>query len=247
MNRFISFLALLLPALALAEDCANNPQELGARYTVQQQTKLNFANPAPQERQLSLWRHQGLVAHVHESDGLADIWTKQPNGWLRPVRYFDEAKRGIEYMATEVNGGKGEKDWSLRYQLISDRMMNALVKVDETGDGCDRLVSYEGTIGKARITLSWMPHYQLVNFYEESRPDRMIRWKLEGIIVDPALVAAPFESRKPYQTTDYADIGDSENDPFLRTLIHQGFVAHGASGFYDASGKEMSSGYGHVH
>jgi len=48
-----------------------------------------------------------------------------------------------------------------------------------------------------------------------------------------------------YQTTDYADIGDNEGDPFLAKMINLGFIEHGASGFYDANGKALGGGHSH--
>ena len=58
---------------------------------------------------------------------------------------------------------------------------------------------------------------------------------------------AQFAEWYNYQTTDYAYIGDNENDPFLAKMINQGFVEHGASGFYDAQGNQLQGSHKHHH
>jgi hypothetical protein len=56
---------------------------------------------------------------------------------------------------------------------------------------------------------------------------------------------AAFALRDDYRTIDYADIGDSEDDPFVRKMIRMGFVSHGASGFYDEHGHALDGGHNH--
>ncbi|MBX2880378.1 MAG: hypothetical protein KTR32_10625 [Granulosicoccus sp.] len=54
------------------------------------------------------------------------------------------------------------------------------------------------------------------------------------------LVDRKFKEWDKHFTMDFADIGDNESDPFLKTMITFGFISHGASGFYDSSGQQIS-------
>ncbi len=73
------------------------------------------------------------------------------------------------------------------------------------------------------------------------------RWVLVSLESDEDKVGDRFAAWDSHDTTDFADIGDNESDPFLLKMINLGFISHGASGFYDASGNMISSGVGHFH
>ncbi|GAB1112012.1 MAG: hypothetical protein SwBeaMacB_26570 [Shewanella algae] len=49
-----------------------------------------------------------------------------------------------------------------------------------------------------------------------------------------------------FQDLDFADVGDSESDPFIAKMITQGFIQHGSSGFYSADGQQLDGGH-HSH
>ncbi len=70
-------------------------------------------------------------------------------------------------------------------------------------------------------------------------------WRRLEIVSDPATVQAAFDRRASYLSTDYADIGDNESDPFLLRMINLGFIEHGGSGFYDADGHDMGAAHAH--
>lgn len=70
-------------------------------------------------------------------------------------------------------------------------------------------------------------------------------WRRTEVVTDPEAVMTAFEDRSRYASTDYADIGDNESDPFLLRMVNLGFVEHGGSGFYDADGHDMGGRHNH--
>jgi len=66
-------------------------------------------------------------------------------------------------------------------------------------------------------------------------------------VTEPKKIEEFFRIRGSYQTTDYADIGDNESDPFLLKMMNLGFIKHGASGFYDAQGHALKKRHNHHH
>lgn len=76
-----------------------------------------------------------------------------------------------------------------------------------------------------------------------------IAWTLESIKGDKKSINASFAQRDMYQSTDFADIGDNESDPFLMNMMNLGFIEHGNSGFYDSNGNDMGArnNHGHAH
>lgn len=101
------------------------------------------------------------------------------------------------------------------------------------GDGpvAERLALFEALCDEGDATLQ--------------RGGTLTVWRRLEIVSDPTSAQAAFDRRASYASTDYADIGDNESDPFLLRMINLGFIEHGGSGFYDADGHDMGAGHAH--
>jgi hypothetical protein len=53
--------------------------------------------------------------------------------------------------------------------------------------------------------------------------DKRTEWTLTATHRDATAAQRVFSVRESYKSTDFADIGDNETDPFLRDMIHLGF------------------------
>ncbi len=253
MMKFILALmaVLALPHPASAE-CALDASVLGARYasTIHARHAANHQHAGDRAdnitRTMTLWRNGKRVAHEFPQAQITEIWSRLPNGYLNVTRHFDGYQRGIEYQPLELNRGKGDKDWRLKYQLVSDTLKHKMHLVDTEGEGCEKVEHYELTDAGATHRLAWLPAPRLVKSYIVERKERTENWSLESVVTDAEQVKQAFARRDGYDTTDYADIGDNESDPFLLKLVNLGFVHH-ASGFYDVNGKPIDDGHGHAH
>jgi len=243
---------LLLPLFlfssvsAVASECLQNVNELGAKYLVSESVLIS-QKTKKNHRHFNLWRKNTEVAHEHLDSNITEIWNLVSDGRVKPVRYFDEDKRGIEYQPDEVNNGKGDRNWNGKYQLFTDRYIASMKKESVNGQGCDKQEVYTSMKNDVSIRLVWLPAVKLPKFFEEKSSDKILRWELQELVKDAPQVNQAFASRQNYLTTDYADIGDNESDPFLIKMINLGFVSHGASGFYDANGVPLEAEHGHAH
>jgi hypothetical protein len=95
------------------------------------------------------------------------------------------------------------------------------------------------------LLLEWLPAMQVVSYYSAKTTQGMIEWRLDDIITDRTIINAAFAQWEGYASTDYADIGDNESDPFLLNMINLGFIEHGSNGFYTASGQSMGTSHAH--
>jgi len=240
LNIFISL--LVISSAANAGTCNSNSELLGAKYEVSSNNKLTKTKST---REVSLWRNHKQVAHQHADSQITEIWEQTPNGMLKLTRHFDAHHRGIEYDPYDVNEGKGETDWSSKFQLISQQLKDQMELKKSKGEGCERIEKYKLKLKNAKFELEWLPEQQLVKSYSETSATGKVRWKLEETIGDPARVKQVFAMRSDYKTTDYADIGDNESDPFLLNMMNLGFIEHSSSGFYDAEGHDI--GQHHYH
>lgn len=241
MTRFLALLAaVLLPSMSFANSCDIDTDTLAATYRI---TTTRSADDASTRRMLTLWRLPDRIAHAHPDDGYADLWNRVPNNRYHLIRQFEEARRGIEYEPNAVPTGAAH--WTSLRELITPTHRERLKRTGVSGDGCDRVETYRGEVEDTRQTLEWLPAYALPRSLVSSTDAATIAIELVAVRADPEHVRSQFDRWSTFQTTDYADIGDNESDPFLRKMIRLGFIQHGSSGFYDASGQAMDGGHHH--
>lgn len=226
--------------------CKVDPQLLHAEY----QISRHWGNKLVSEQTMHLWRNGRQVAQQFSEMGITEVWQKQNDERVRPIRYFDREQRAIEYTASEVNH-HDKSLWSIKNQLVTEekRLQMELVKVVRRGCLLEEHYQYEQA--HALESLVWLPELQLVKRFEQR--DESKRYLLEltndaaqAESFDVATIHKFFDVRDRYQSTDYADIGDNESDPFLMKMVNLGFVKAGHSGFYSANGDKIS-GNSHHH
>lgn len=194
---------------------------------------------------LNIWRRNNEVAHQHPDRKITEIWNKLPNDRIRVVRYFDAHKQGIEYQADEIKGGQGLNEWSKKSQLIPQSFKQSMHLDKIEGYACDRLEYYTKNTRQQNISMVWSPSLSLPVEYKEIGQGKSVVIHLMKRITDKKRINNFFTLRENYQSTDYADIGDNESDPFLSNMINLGFIEHGASGFYNANGEVMAAEHAH--
>ena len=235
--RLLVSLLLASPLLVQANDsCSIDPEVLGASY---QMTDSDSDKKAT----MKLWRQHQRVSNQFTQSGITDMWEHMHNGELRMVRFFDTEQRAIEYQPGEVKYANADSQWQQVHELITDNLKSNMTLVSSSGEGCDKVETYQLTEGDSQLQLEWLPALSLVKSWKNDTDGHVKTWQLTQLIKDESAVNASFKMRDDYQTTDYADIGDSESDPFIAKMINQGYIDHGPSGFYNSEGEDI----GHPH
>ncbi|WP_404342271.1 hypothetical protein [Pseudoalteromonas mariniglutinosa] len=236
VKTFLLSLALLSP-LTLAQECDIDSQYVQANYRVTSQADEAKAS---QTQLFTLWRTPHQVAKQGEQ--LVEMWQQLRNQQIRPIRYFQKQQRGIEYQPAEV---QGHQDWHSKYQLISNQLLAKMTLKSEQMEGCEHQQRYQLQEGDSHIELVWLANQKLLKSMQISKPSYQQTITLQSVNFAKQVVLQQFAIWDRYQTTDYADIGDNESDPFLAKMINLGFIEHGASGFYNADGKVLQGGHSH--
>ncbi|WP_232364963.1 hypothetical protein [Salinimonas marina] len=193
---------------------------------------------------LSLWRMDNKVAHQYPATQITEVYTLVRNKLIKPVRYFDNHQRAIEYQPGETIHGKRETDFSYRYQLISDTFIDKMTLVGSTDKNCNQTNTYELKTATSFFKLVWRVKHQLIERFEIKQDNMHRIWTLTNADFD-ADISTFFAKRVDYQSTDFADIGDDHTDPFLTRMVTQGFIEAGASGFYDQHGNALEGEHNH--
>ncbi|WP_096087003.1 hypothetical protein [Agaribacterium haliotis] len=247
---FLSSLALVLGCQKHSADthdfaadyqCENiSPELLVASYELHGQD----------ERELSLWRNGAKVMHQYQPPNIVQFWALDKNQGIWHSQYFDDYQRGIEYEVRDLNAAEQADAWSSYWQFLPQSSIEKMHKLDSGGEGCNAWVQYQDKHEGMQLTLWWLSAFNLPARYEiskEGEQEPLIQqWQLRSLSGNSADINQAFAVRSNYSSTDFADIGDSEDDPFLAKMIRLGFVEHGASGFYDADGHNQQHA-GHHH
>jgi hypothetical protein len=218
--------AVSLPTLA--EKCDINNQTVIANYDIEEHGQ---ATP------FQLIRLNNQVAHFYPKNKITDTWVKYRNNNVALNRYFEDEKRAIEYQPTEL---KRKVSWEKKTQLITSKQINEMTLVTAMGSGCYQQQEYNMQKGDLTVRLSWLPHLKLVKRLQVSHNGNQKVWSLQNIDTSTTTVNTFFKQRYQYQSTDYADIGDMESDPFFTKMINLGFIDHTPQGFYNSQGDNIS-------
>ena len=249
MQRFslllIAIFSISVINAAMAENsCSLSPTRLKATYKVTSTRGDSVSSPTT----LMLWRDENKVAHQYPQTNITETWQLIRDTHIKAVRYFDGHKRAIEYQPNERIHGKVEKDFSYRYQLISDGVLAKMVEQETTGEGCNTEVKMTLEDHGQHITLTWLPAFRLIKDFHVEAKGMTREWRLTSLAhpdKEKLDTHSFFAEREAYQSTDYADIGDDHTDPFLTKMVNQGFIEAGASGFYHQDGHAIEGQHKH--
>ncbi len=224
-----------------AEVCRSQPEKVGVRYE-QQLYDLNAGKKT--SRVMELWRDGNRVLHVYPDRGLAEQWEHSGKGDLHLTVWFDHYAQGIEYMPEDIGARADAHRWEEKWKIVPDRLMQSLQFKTSRGSACEMMRTLVKDTSDRQVRLEWNVPLQLPVGYEVRTKGKREIWVAREIVTDPKQIGKVFNRRSGYKTTDFVDIGDNEDDPFLREMIHLGFVSDRASGFYDAEGNPLP---GHEH
>ncbi len=234
----------MLSSSVIIAECHYDAKEIAGKYTIE--IKDSDSGKLLNKEHLNVWRMGNSVAYENIDTQITEIWSLVSNGQVKPDRYFDEYKRGIEYQPADINNGKGETHWSAKYQIISEADIKKMQLEKTTGNACDELNHYVNHAAKNKFKLAWLTQLNLPKEMSYTQGKTLVTWKLQELMIDKEQIKATFVKRQNYGVTDYADIGDNESDPFLLKMINLGFVGH-ASGVYSANGEQMALEGEHHH
>lgn len=180
------------------------------------------------------------------------IYQKSPvtfEAWDRNgeyVRYFPQEQRSITYRPSDLRSLNMSYDLEQLFHLVSPRLKSQLEPTESIGRSCFTVNQYQGEQDGQEIELEWIASLSLPYRLTLGQGQQQITYRL---ISANYISGNEFDAlTQGYNDLDFADVGDSESDPFIAKMITQGFIQHGNSGFYDSNGNQLSDGHGnHAH
>ncbi|MGS0673510.1 hypothetical protein [Shewanella sp. 125m-1] len=225
-----------------------NPAHLSATYSA--------TNASGQQSTITLLRSADKVIYQRSPTSF-EMWDKQGEY----VRYFPTEQRSITYRKGDLLSLNMHFDLQQLTHLISPELIKQLSNAQhETAApspeqhethhsanlSCQAVAHYEGLLAGNTLNLVWMTKLMLPVTMTVQQKGKQFSYQLTEI--EPFSSDAFAALISNYNDMDFADVGDNESDPFIAKMIHQGFIQHGSSGFYDSQGNQLSSGEsGHQH
>ncbi|GAB1148997.1 MAG: hypothetical protein SwBeaBPW_32880 [Shewanella algae] len=241
-----------------ANVCAAKPGRFQASY----QITVGSGEQARQQ-QLTLTRFDDTIIY-QRSPVSYEAWHR--NGEY--VRYFPQEKRSISYRRGDLLALNIHTDLDRQFHLISPAALSQFEKGQSLQDSCFTRQSYsfkskshEESQGESHreshshanksaanepqsLQLSWLSELELPAEMTITQGEQRIVYRLSKLT--PVSPEGFKRLTSGFQDLDFADVGDSESDPFIAKMITQGFIQHGSSGFYSADGQQLDGGH-HSH
>ena len=171
---------------------------------------------------VNVYRMGKKVAYDYVDEGFVEIWSSTPNGQVQLTKLFPQYKRGIEYQTADFIK---PVMWASKYHIIAPSQLQQLSKkTEDNSEACEHTQDYNVADNAQLLALSWMPNVALpARLALASKGNSHMTWQVKSLSFDQAMLARQFKQWDTYYLTDYTDIGDNEQDPFLAKMIHQGF------------------------
>ncbi|RTR34580.1 hypothetical protein [Shewanella atlantica] len=217
-------------------ECASlSPSNIDARYAVfSSQSQPGYE---VSDREIRLIKSQNRV--IYKKSPIAfEAWDR--NGEY--VRYFPQELRSITYRPSDLRSLNMSYDLEQLFHLVSPKLKSQLRPAESIERSCFTVNQYQGQQDGQEIELEWIASLSLPYRLTIGQGQQRTTYRL---ISANNINADEFNAlTRDYNDLDFADVGDSESDPFIAKMITQGFIQHGNSGFYDSNGNQLSEGHG---
>ena len=217
--KIIVALLFMTSLSSSASECEISPDVLSAYYQLSTQSSDTTAIKKTVQQLFELHREAKVALHRNISKGVDELWTKNGHR-LSLSRVFEKYQHAIEYQSNEL---RYQPLWQDVFQLVVTPELKNMQLVEQKNTGCLLEEHYILKDKHKEYQLIWLPKLRLVKYFQLKDVKFTRQWQLTKYQPNGEEMLSLFKQYSTYQSTDYADIGDSEDVPFLATMINQGF------------------------
>ncbi|MCL1074763.1 hypothetical protein [Shewanella dokdonensis] len=229
--KLLPMLLLLLPTIAsAAEFCPSSAPSntWGIQYQLS----------GEKQGTLLLLRQQAQTVFYNPQNQVAEWWNFDNPQHPQFSRVFGEAKRRIDYYMGDLRTLGVQVSQTEIESFAAAHLRQVLTK--EPQSACAEAEAYEGDYHQVHYRMLWSTALQLPLSLETTVQGKVSRWQAQQFVATDD-VTQHFQQWQTYKSTDFADVGDNEQDPFLAKMINQGFVEHSEHAAYDSHGNPLGS------
>jgi hypothetical protein len=187
---------------------------------VEFETTITKADETQRHYRWYFWRADNRVEMRNPQDNSSEEWTRLANGQVKYSMIFHDDKKTIDYNAVDLEMIGETPNWTKTTLLISPEMMATLVS-----DSDETLFNQKATIYKTNLPntvfeVTWLPQMQVPAMIKREVNGQSITTKI--VSLEPAvksMLSNPEASA--YDHGVFADIGDMESVPFIKSVMHK--------------------------
>jgi len=228
----------LLPMLLLLLSTAASAVDFCPKSMPTQNWGIQYQLSGAHQGTLLLLRQQAQTAFYNPQNRVAEWWRFDNPQHPQFSRVFGEAKRRIDYYMGDLRTLGVQVSQAEIESFAVNHLRQALTKVPQSD--CAEAEAYEGDYHQVHYRMLWSTTLQLPLTLETTVQGKVSRWQAQQF-VNSADVTGHFQQWQAYKRTDFADVGDNEQDPFLAKMINQGFVEHSEHAAYDSRGNPLGN------
>lgn len=184
------------------------------------ESEVHDGDPQQHSHQWRFWRAADRVETHNLQDNSGEIWAKSADGTVTYQRLFHDQQQVIDYLPGDLKAIGTEPDWSAIATLLNPAMIAPML-----ADGHEDIlghpaIQYRSNDPDNPLEITWLEHEQLPAMIKRKEHGHIVITRLTAIY---PLAQSPwtYQRSSDYRYTDFADIGDKENDPFIKSILHK--------------------------
>lgn len=210
---------LFISFASWANDCpAVDQQSLAVEF----KTSSNTGLKSKSEQNWRYIRQANKVVFYYPMRNVAEQWMRNEKQQLAFERWFLTPKRVIQYENGDLKSIGQDQQWRAVSQVLNPEILSQLEPQASTRYLCWQQDNYQGEKNGIQIKVAWLPQLNLlrrISWVQGEQQKSITLQQLQSL----EQVKSIFTQRETYAEMDFADIGDNEADPFVATMIDQGF------------------------
>ena len=203
-----------------------------ATYQIQTPTKAH---------DLIYYRTKQSVAYRYPQQKITELYNKMNQDNVSLIRAFDDYNKAIEYESSDIAMEHEVNSWHAHKNIINPSALQKQA-LKESSTQYRGIVVYTKKTSNSFTQMIWYEPKELLLSLEHYKNHQLVQ---HYSLTDLQTLDNHLQEIAQYETTDFADIGDHEDDPFFIKLINLGFVSHSESNAINAKGERIELAHAH--
>ena len=224
-NQFLSTIILSSALLSACTSYQTKPFLVETTPTlpnaaVEFETTITKADESERHYRWYFWRADNQVEMRNPQDNSSEEWTRLANGQVEYSMIFHDDKKTIDYNAVDLGMIGETPNWTKTTLLFSPEMMATLVSDSDETLFNQTAIHYKSNLPNTVFEVTWLTQMQVPAMIKREVNGQTITTKI--VSLEPAvksMLSNPAASA--YDHTVFADIGDMESDPFVKSVMHK--------------------------
>jgi len=213
----------LLSAFVLVAGVTTLARAEGSLPSIFASYRVSNGNHEPEY--LDLLRTDTRIEYRLRGGEVTEVWERDDRGELTHLKVFSKARRVVHYTSGDLRTLNLAPSWEELGSLMRSEDRKKLTRRGTSRVAGEPAQRFAGLVDNAPATLLWLEHLGLPGQLTVGRGPKGNTVKLVGARPCSPDICAPFDITG-YREIEFADLGDSEHDPFVRSFVAATGLGH---------------------